>query len=385
MKILINALGADVGGAANHLSHFLPALAQIKTENQYWILAREKFADLKLKDDFQFIFQSSKHSKNFFHRFIFENFAIARLIEIHQIDILVSLTNFGPIKPKVPHIVFQRNPLYFSKWYRKNSQGKSKIENLLRAQLVHQIMKNSKKVVTPSHSMEKMILETFPDLQNISFQTLYHGIDIQEPPQPLSFQNMKLFQGEHFKILYPTLAAFHKGIFLLFDTLRSLKLSFSKPFKFYLTFSEQDAIQSYAHLPLPSDWKDLCRHVIFMGNQPQSQMKAIYQSSDLMFYPSLCESFGFSMVEALGAQLPIVAADTPINREICQKSALYFQWNAPDTAAQQIQQVFEQPEIRNTLIEQGQKALLTFDWSWKRYCFEFENICNGLKAPRVAA
>ena len=57
MKILINALGADVGGAANHLSHFLPALAQIKTENQYWILAREKFADLKLKGDFQFIFQ----------------------------------------------------------------------------------------------------------------------------------------------------------------------------------------------------------------------------------------------------------------------------------------------------------------------------------------
>jgi len=38
----------------------------------------------------------------------------------------------------------------------------------------------------------------------------------------------------------------------------------------------------------------------------------------------LCESFGFPLVEAMGARLPIVAADTPVNQEVCGKAAIYF-------------------------------------------------------------
>ena len=47
-----------------------------------------------------------------------------------------------------------------------------------------------------------------------------------------------------------------------------------------------------------------------------------YDTSDVAIVPvgdgePLCESFGFSMIEALGERLPIVAAGTAVNREIC--------------------------------------------------------------------
>jgi glycosyltransferase involved in cell wall biosynthesis len=49
-----------------------------------------------------------------------------------------------------------------------------------------------------------------------------------------------------------------------------------------------------------------------------------YDSLDLMAFCSVCESFGFPMVEAMARGVPIVVADTPENREITAGAALTF-------------------------------------------------------------
>ena len=50
----------------------------------------------------------------------------------------------------------------------------------------------------------------------------------------------------------------------------------------------------------------------------------LYHSLDLFVFPSLCESFGFPLVEALAYGLPVIASDTPSNAEVLGSAGYLF-------------------------------------------------------------
>ena len=60
------------------------------------------------------------------------------------------------------------------------------------------------------------------------------------------------------------------------------------------------------------------------GDLAQDTIEALYDTLHLFVFPSLCESFGFPMVEAMARGLPIAIADTESNREIAADGAAYF-------------------------------------------------------------
>ena len=88
-------------------------------------------------------------------------------------------------------------------------------------------------------------------------------------------------------------------------------------------------------------------NVVLTGRIPQDEINVFYKNCDLMVYPSLCESFGFSMVEAMGYGLPIVAADTPINKEICEDAAIYYSALDHEDAARKIISVLKNHKYLN--------------------------------------
>jgi len=114
-------------------------------------------------------------------------------------------------------------------------------------------------------------------------------------------------------------------------------------------------------------------HTKFLGRVPQEQMGYLYQTCDLMVYPSLCESFGFSLVEALGYGIPIVASETPVNREICAGAALYYNPLDDIGGAEAIIKAL-QPPVRDKLIKIGKLRSRSYDWSWNRCAREFVNL-----------
>ena len=71
------------------------------------------------------------------------------------------------------------------------------------------------------------------------------------------------------------------------------------------------------------------------------------------------------MIEALGFGLPIVAADTAINREVCGDGALYYAPLEALAAANQINSALGK-DVRKRLIEAGNQSFMEFDWGWER-------------------
>ncbi|MBI2268251.1 MAG: glycosyltransferase family 4 protein [Candidatus Blackburnbacteria bacterium] len=57
---------------------------------------------------------------------------------------------------------------------------------------------------------------------------------------------------------------------------------------------------------------------------PYQQMPGVYASADLFTFPTVpWESFGIAMVEAMATNLPVVASDDPIRREIVGNAGLF--------------------------------------------------------------
>jgi glycosyltransferase involved in cell wall biosynthesis len=61
-----------------------------------------------------------------------------------------------------------------------------------------------------------------------------------------------------------------------------------------------------------------------------ADLLAAYEAADACLFPSLCESFGHPLVEAMALGKPLIAADRPYARELCGPHALYVDPGRPE-------------------------------------------------------
>jgi glycosyltransferase involved in cell wall biosynthesis len=88
---------------------------------------------------------------------------------------------------------------------------------------------------------------------------------------------------------------------------------------------------------------------VTLGSRPYRQLPALYQSHDVFVFPSVSETFGHPMAEALAVGIPVIAADTSINREICGDAALYFEPLSVTDLCRRLTELDSDPAIRSRL------------------------------------
>ena len=174
-KVLIHALGAEMGGAMRHLSNFLPELGKQDLNNSYVVLTKKSFPKMELPDNIRIDRSLNFDGGSWFRRLYLDNIAVSRRIRRQQFDLFVTLTNFGPIKVPCPHILFQRNSLYFCNYYLNRIKGKLKAEIFLRRRLAVAAIMHADLIITPSYAMADMIRKTSSKTGCKEFRTLYHG------------------------------------------------------------------------------------------------------------------------------------------------------------------------------------------------------------------
>ena len=374
MRILIHALGANMGGAIRHLNNFIPALLKNDKSNQYILILRN---DVKydFKDESLRIVRVPKYIGVIFLLRTFYDIIYLPLFAIKlKADIVISLLNFGPIFCSKPHINFQRNSLYFCDYYLENIKGTQKLITWLRSILIYLTMKYAAVIVTPSNSMAEQIQSKYPSLRAKKYYTLYHSFKAEEKEQVKSQWNLKLENEKRIKLLCPTHLAIHKGFDILFEALSIVKKD-TNNFVLYATIDKADWPEGFRDLTSLIKKLGLDDNVVLTGRIPQDEINVFYKNCDLMVYPSLCESFGFSMLEAMGYGLTIVAADTAINKEICRDAAIYYSAFDPEDAAKKILDGFDNVQSLR-LKNEAKKRFESFDWSWQRYAKEFIELVS---------
>jgi glycosyltransferase involved in cell wall biosynthesis len=362
-----------MGGSIRHLSGFLPALAQLPNGPEYVFLVRESLPFAPPGGKVRFERVPDRIARAWGRRLAEDIVSVPARLKRERYSAVVSLTNFGPVWTPVPHINFQRNALYFCPYYMGKIKGRSKAEALLRRRLAVASMRRATLVVTPSHAMGQMIRDCYPDIAPPRLQTLYHGFaarGFEEPLEPSL--SAALDTGAGARLLFASHAALHKGLDVLLRIAAVLKTR-GVDYRIFATIAREDWPQGERVFEETAGALDVTRQIVFLGRVPERQMGALYRACDLMVYPSLCESFGFTMIESMGHSLPIVAADTAVNREICGGGALYYPPLDAERAADAVAHALD-PAVRASLVAAGAARVLSFDWSWERYAVQFEDI-----------
>ncbi|NQV56294.1 MAG: glycosyltransferase, partial [Rhodospirillales bacterium] len=105
------------------------------------------------------------------------------------------------------------------------------------------------------------------------------------------------------------------------------------------------------------------RGLVTLGHHAYQDLPELYGSHDVFVFPSVSETFGHPMAEAMSSGLPTVVSDTPVNREICGDAALYFEPFSVTGLVEQLLQLDANPELRqNNSVAGRDRALEKFGW-----------------------
>jgi len=104
---------------------------------------------------------------------------------------------------------------------------------------------------------------------------------------------------------------------------------------------------------------------------------ALYASTDIVFMPSVLETFSAVYPEAMMSGCPIVTTNLDFARDICADAACYYSPLDPESAANEITKIVNDHNLFNDLVKKGRERVTFFpnqDEKYQLYTRELKNM-----------
>jgi len=117
---------------------------------------------------------------------------------------------------------------------------------------------------------------------------------------------------------------------------------------------------------------------IDINNVPSRNLVDIYKSADVYVMPSLLETFGMVLVEAMASGLPVVTTDSPGCRDVVkhQYNGLVAKRSDIIGVTNSIIRIISDSTLRKLLIKNGYATACRHDWS--NIIVEYEDLYNSV-------
>ncbi len=367
MRVLVNAVAARRGGAATYLRHFLRLASG--GENEFVVLTSR---DVDVPAHGLERLEFGAELENPLRRFLFDQLEVPRLCEKLRCEALLSTNNFGSLVSPVRQVLLVRNPIFFSKLFleRQARLGttKQRAEILIRRVLILESILGADASVFPTQAMLDEVAG-WARLPRDRCHVVPHGFDAEDFRRRASIHR-GLFSHQmspyDLNVCFVSHYAQHKNLATLcrgFALARRLQPPGSPSLHLWLTadlarwrqieglvWSEDlEAVRALAAEGGATD----------LGTVSHEQVAGLYAACQALVFPSLAESFGHPLKEAMSLGLPIVASDLPVNREICGDYARYFNASNPESLADAL---VEFAATGGEAARQVEGAKLSFTW-----------------------
>lgn len=367
MRVFVHAVAArkgKEGGATLLIQETARALVAANPDNEYCFCLDESL-EVLLPEQVRRI---DVPLRNHFERLRWDWYEYSELLIREGADVSVALLGFGSLRPPVPRVCMLPDSTYFCRFASFNRTYAERISIKARAQLLRRVAMASKFIVVPSQAMADGVASAFG--LRVPIKLLRYGSDA-EPAEPSSKP-----WDEPARILYVSQLQAHKAHINLVSLARALE-DFDLDFEITICANPADSPRLAAQLKDAMRARGLGKRFRNLTNVSRQQLDSLFGESDCFVYPSLCESFGFPMVEATNAGMPVVAAGTAINREILGPGALYFPPMEPEAGASRIRQFAENGIERAELVAQAQRHQRRILPTWKQYGEELAEIIEA--------
>lgn len=369
-KIAINSLGVDGGGGKTYVEHFLPALEQLSSDFQFFVLIRHSFLPKAPKTGSRITYVPVKLASGNYHRFVREQIWIPQWLKNNKIDLLFSPADSTAVFSPCPVVLAMRN----LNLYVKRDKGWS-LPFQIKFQALSFFAKLSssvaKRIIFVSNTSKKIISERLK-IPNEKQRVVYHGLSplfferSAKKPEAFSWLNENTSY-----ILSVSSVYRYKNFIRLIEAFAETRAGFGNDCRLLIAGKAYDK-PYYRQMVETIKERRLESKVRLIGEVRYDDLPYLYQHAKLFVFPSYLETFGHPLVEAMASGVPIVAADIDNSREITGNSALFF--SPFDTAelSKQLLAGMENEEMRRRSVEKGLSRVKNF--SWKRCAEETLSI-----------
>jgi glycosyltransferase involved in cell wall biosynthesis len=387
MKVLINAVSARMGGALTYITNILREIPQAANGDKFVVaipqIVQKELESIIDRDVIELVPFRIDEGK-FLQRIYFDNWVIPRLACDHKADVLFSSTGFGSFRSPCPEVLLVRNALFFCPMLQQRYReiGRSFHGIRMKRWMSLLSVRSADVVLFPTIAMRRL-LENHTSLRRKQTKVLHYGFSRDHffknsDDKPDIVDKINNWKKQGYRILLNVSHyAVHKNFETVIEALHTLVVSGLK-LKFVTTLfrdvlGERTDFDILIRRMRELDLSDV---VISSGCLKYDQIHYLYQNADIFIFPSFTESFGHPLVEAMACGLPIVASDTPVNRELCGEAASYFDVFSPESCSQSIVEMLNNSDNCKLMCACSMRRAGDFSWSF--YVISLLNILRNV-------
>jgi len=372
MRILINAASAHMGGAVTHLQNILGWLPEQLSSGRIVVYVPEAtttaLPDRDSVDVRPYPYASTQGGR----RLYFDQVEIPRLAWREHADVLFSATGFGTLWSPVPQVLLVRNMKYFDPQFQAKCRELGRSFRRTRLRRWHSLLSiwAADAVLFPTRAMQ-VTVEKHMSLNTITTHPLHYGFNADafgaDPGRSETSTRLhRQIETDGPVLLNVSTYAIHKNLETLIEALPRLLDRYPDLTLVTTTSRKQTSdTMEYDALTRRADSLGVSEAWTELGYVSHDALPSVYKAADVYVFPSFTESFGHSMVEAMASGLPVVAADTAVNREVCAGAGVYFAPFDSADCTEKICEVLSGTNQRSSMKNASRRRAQHF--SWERY------------------
>ena len=312
---------------------------------------------------------------------IWEQFILPKAAKKYGCDLLHCTSNTAPLYCDIPLVTTLHDIIYMESSYTKilksDATNYQKFGNVYRKLVVPHVVKKSQKIITVSNFEKNRIADFFNMKEDDRLTAVYNGVSdhFRKISDQTELTRVKDKYGlpDHFffflgntdpkKNTRGTLKAFS-------DFLKQSKSDYK------LVMLDYDREELEKILAEIND-KQLIDKIVLTGYVNNTDLPAIYSQSAIFLYPSLRESFGIPMLEAMACGVPVITSNTSSMPEVSGNAAHIVNPYQPEEITNGMIKILSDKEYSENLCTKGLVRRELF--SWKSMAEQVLAIYNEIK------
>lgn len=308
--IAINAVGIKHSGGATVLQDFLKAAAIHEDIAQITV-----FCSPRPQRQFDFLDSPKIIIRNCFYveesylyRVVWGRFGLPHQCEKMGIDALFCMVGWGHSGKKIPKVILIQQSLPFSQEYYKIAGFYERLYVKTLRVLMSHSTQSANRIIVQTPTMKSWVSHAFKHPESKISVVVPSSTPIVENLEVLKSKRLDI--SDDYNLLYVGSQANYKNVNTLIEAMDII---------------QQEIPQATLFLTWPSEHKvNEKPGIVCLDYLSGAALWQAYINATIVVMPSLIETVGFSMLEAMSLGKPVLAADRPYAHDICQDAAIFF-------------------------------------------------------------
>ena len=292
-----------------------------------------------------------------------EQYKLPKAVKDHGIDLLHSTSNTAPVRVSVPQVVTVHDIIFMEQSIStmKSASAYQRLGHVYSRWTVPHVMQRAERVITVSEFERGRIQDRIPGIAN-KLEVIHNGVSERffefVPPWKRAEVRRRLNLPKEY-VLFLGNTDPKKNTANVLRAYAAYAASEPAPLPLVVADLPEERIDAILEEQGRSHVKS-CIHRL--GYVHPSDMPHLYGNATVFLYPSLRESFGLPIIEAMAASTPVITSSRASMPEVAGSAAMLVDPERPNDIARMISILVSDVSLRNALRQRGRNRARVFSW-----------------------